>query len=480
MEHEMGITVKKADNFSEWYTQMLTKGKFIEYYDISGCYVLLPNSFSIWEHIQSSLDKEFKKIGIKNAYFPLFISEANLEKETNHLEGFAPEVAWVTKGGNSNLAEKIAIRPTSECAIYPIVSRLIKSHNDLPLKMNQWCNVVRWEFKDCTPFLRSKEFLWQEIHICHDTFMNAQNEALKILDLYKDTYNKLLACPVIKGKKTEGEKFAGADSTYTIETFIPVSGKGIQAATSHNLGQNFSKMFDITFQDTDTTQKYVYQISCGFTTRSIGIMLMLHGDDKGAIIPPFVADIQIVIVPIVNKHRSNDILQKCDEVYKELSNNFRVKIDNSNHSPGWKYNYWETLGVPLRIEIGPKDVDKNMITVCKRNTHQKYIIENKQLCQNIGKYLEEIQKELYTKAYNEMIAHIKTPSDKEEFDLELKNKNLCLIKWCESEICETYIKEKTKAKPLCIPLDLDREVSGNKCCICGSDAERTILFGKSY
>jgi len=480
--YEQSITVKKSEDFADWYKQILTKGKFIEYYDISGCYVLLPNSYSIWENIQQFLDKEFKKMGIKNAYFPLFISEKNLTKEKNHIEGFTPEVAWVTHAGNNKLDERIAVRPTSECAIYPIFSKLIRSYNDLPLKMNQWCSVVRWEFTDCTPFLRSREFLWQEIHNCYQTEPETMSEVLKVLDLYKKTYNEVLAVPVIRGRKTENEKFAGADSTYTIETYIPVTGKGVQAATSHSLGQNFAKMFDITYQDTDTVQKPVWQISCGLTTRSIGVMLMTHSDDKGAIIPPRVADIQIVIIPIIIKKRVDDIVATCQKLFDDLTNaGFRVKLDNSNHNPGWKFNYWETMGVPLRIEVGPKDVDKNTVTMCRRTTFKKEVVDNDMKLNNhVQNVLDDIHKELYDKATDELMSHIKTPYSEEEFGKYLDTKNLCLIRWCGLEECTKHIKETYKAKSLCIPLDLNITALGDVCCMCQNHANMNVLFGRSY
>ena len=481
MDHEMGITSTKNDNFSDWYIQMITKGQFIEYYDISGCYVFLPNSYGIWENIQKFLDSEFKNLGVKNAYFPLFISEKNLNKEKTHIDGFAPEVAWVTKGGNNDLAEKIAVRPTSECAMYPIFSNLIKSHNDLPLKMNQWCNVVRWEFKDCTPFIRNREFLWSELHGCYNSESFATHDVLKVLDLYKQIYNDLLAIPVIKGKKTENEKFAGAGSTYTIEAYIPIIGKGIQAATSHNLAQNFSKMFNIDFQDVDTQRKYVWQISCGITTRSIGIMLMNHGDNKGAIIPPYVAPVQIIIIPIIIKNKKESVLNKCNELYNNLKKKYRVEMDTRNHNPGWKFNYWETQGVPIRIEIGPKDVEKNTITLCKRNDFVKTIVDNDtKIYDIIDLTFKNIHNELYAKAYNELMTNISCPSDNVEFEQALNDKKLCYINWCESDDCENKIKENNKAKPLCIPDDLNINLLDNVCCICEKDSKLKVLFGRSY
>ena len=481
MEHEMGITVSKNDNFSEWYIQMITKGKFIEYYDISGCYVLLPNSYGIWEKIQAYLDCHIKKLGVKNAYFPLFITEKNLTKEKNHINGFAPEVAWVTHTGQSKLEEKIAVRPTSECAMYPIFANMIKSHNDLPLKLNQWCNVVRCEFKDCVPFLRSKEFLWGETHSCHDSESSAMNEVLDSINIYKKTYNELLAIPVIKGRKTTNEKFAGADCTYTLEAYIPVVGKGIQACTSHCLGQNFSKMFDIMFQDKDSSKKYVWQNSWGFTTRSIGIMLMNHGDDKGSIIPPYVAPTQIVIIPILMKNKTEIVLDKCNELFNILKDKYRVELDITNHNPGWKFNYWETQGVPVRIEIGPRDVTKNTVTICKRNDFTKSVVDNNEkLCDVIDLTFKNIHDELYLKAQNELLSNISTPTNFDQFLGNFDNKKMCLIKWCESDECEQNIKEKCNAKPLCIPIDLDIHTTSTKCCICDRDAENSVLFGRSY
>lgn len=481
MEHEMGITVTKNDNFSEWYIQMITKGKFIEYYDISGCYVLLPNSYGIWENIQSYINDHIKKLGVKNAYFPLFISEKNLMKEKEHISNFAPEVAWVTKAGDSDLHERIAVRPTSECAMYPIFANMIKSHNDLPLKINQWCSVVRWEFKDCIPFIRQRCFNWSETHSCHDSRISAMNEVFDSINIYKKTYNELLAIPVIKGKKTESEKFGGAECTYTLEAYIPVVAKGIQACTSHCLAQNFSKMFNITFQDANKNKQYVWQNSWGFTIRSIGIMLMTHGDDKGAIIPPYVAPTQIVIIPILMKNKTEIVLNKCKELCDTLKNKYRVVLDLKDHNPGWKFNYWETQGVPLRIEIGPKDVANNTVTICKRNDFTKSIVtNNEKLCDIIDLTFKNIHDELYSKAYNSLISNICCPNNNEDFEQALNDKKLCYINWCESTECENKIKENNKAKPLCIPDDLDINLGDANCCICNNVSKLKVLFGRSY
>ncbi len=480
-QHELAISVTKNDNFSDWYIQMITKGKFIEYTDISGCYVLLPNAYGIWENIQSFINIHLKQMGVKNAYFPLFISENNLTKEKNHIAGFIPEVAWVTHSGETKLEEKIAVRPTSECAIYPILSNMIKSHNDLPLKLNQWCNVVRWEFKDCTPFLRSREFLWSETHTCFTTQDEAMREVFESINIYEKTYRELLAIPVIKGKKTENEKFAGADCTYTLEAFIPASGKAIQSCTAHCLGQNFSKMFNITFDDNgEQEKKYVWQNSWGFTTRSIGIMLMNHGDDKGAILPPYVAPIQIVIIPITVKKRTDDILNKSIELFEMLKTKYRVEIDMTNYTPGHKYNKWELQGVPLRIELGPNDFDNNTVTFCKRTDRTKSVVTNDdKIFDVIDTLLKTIHGELYFKAEQNLMSSIKTPQNNKEFAFEINNKNLCHINWCGTDTCETFIKTAYNAKSLCIPMELNKLV-GDTCCMCNEPKTMDVLFGKSY
>jgi len=477
--HELAISIGKNDNFSDWYIQMITKGKFIEYTDISGCYVLLPNSYGIWENIQSYINTHLNIMNVKNAYFPLFISEKNLTKEKNHIEGFTPEVAWVTQTGNKQLEEKIAVRPTSECAMYPIFSNMIKSHNDLPLKLNQWCNVVRWEFKDCTPFLRSREFLWSETHTCFATEEEAMQEVLESIDLYEKTYKNLLAIPVIKGRKTENEKFAGALCTYTVEAFISATGKGIQGATSHCLGQNFSKMFDITYDD-KKDGKYVWQNSWGFTTRSIGIMLMNHGDDKGAILPPFVAPMQIVIIPIPIKNRTEEIANKSKELFEMLKTKYRVELDMTNYNPGYKFNKWELQGVPLRIELGPRDCDNNTITLCKRNDSTKTVVtNNSNLFDVINRLLQTIHDELYNKAEQNLLTSICTVHDRDEFAMELDNKKLCYMNWCGTDACENNIKEIYKAKSLCIPTKFN-DLIGDKCCICDEAKISSVLFGRSY
>jgi len=491
-DHEISITTPKAANFSDWYRQVITKGKFGTYYDVSGCYVLLPNCYAIWENIQKFIDYEIKKIGVKNAAFPLFITERNLSKEQSHLEGFAAEVLWIQDKNavnttNQNTIEenkdqnRVAIRPTSECAMYPIFKNLIQSHTDLPLKLNQWCNVVRWETKETVFLIRSVEFYWSETHTCFATKDEAMIEIFESLDIYKRTYNDLLAVPVIKGRKTNNEKFAGAECTYTLEAYIPIAGKGIQACTSHCLGQNFSKMFDITFQDSKSNKQYVWQNSWGFTTRSIGIMLMNHGDDKGAIVPPYAAATQIVIIPIMFKGKEQIVSDACYKLLDCLKSRYRVELDMSNHRTGWKYNYWETQGVPLRIEIGPRDVTNNTMVFCRRTDATKQTVSNDdRLCDVIDLSFKEIHNDLYAKAHHNMMSNICCPADTDEFEAALNSKKLCYINWCETDDCENKIKQFNCAKPLCIPTDLGIILDDGVCCICQSVSREKVLFGRSY
>lgn len=482
---DTGITVKKSENFNEWYQQVVTRGEFTMPYGIDGCYIMLPNGYSIWENIQGYMDKYFKGIGVKNMYFPIFIKKSALEKEKDHLEGFNPEVAWVKEVGNHKLEDrdKLAIRPTSECGIYPTFSKMIRSHVDLPLKANQWCNVVRWEFKDATPFIRSREFLWQEGHTCHATKESAITEAECMLEFYNRVYVSVLGVPVIKGLKTEKEKFSGADKTYTVETFIPETGKAIQAATSHCLGQNFSKIFDIKFQDENSGSKYVYQNSWGFTTRSIGVALMIHGDDAGAVVPPFVSNTQIVIIPIFKKKESLEKIKKYfNDNIKDQLRNYRLHFDDSNKKPGAKFNHWEKMGVPVRIEIGDKEMSENILTVCRRDTLEKERMSIDNLYESLFSLMADITMDLYNKALEKLKCSVSTPMIKSEFNTLLNDKKMCLIQWCNTTECEENIKTETGAKSLCIPTDdeFTLDVNGEPCMFCSKATSVCCLFGKSY
>ncbi|GAB5359211.1 hypothetical protein AAMO2058_000524800 [Amorphochlora amoebiformis] len=501
-----GIEVKKSENPFLWYTQCIYRSGMLERYDVSGCYVLRPWSFSIWEAITRYFDTRIKKLGVQNCYFPLFVPERNLTKEKDHVEGFAPEVAWVTKSGESELKEPIAIRPTSETVMYPYYSQWIRSHRDLPLKLNQWCNVVRWEFSYPTPFIRTREFLWQEGHSAFATQREAEEEVLTILGLYKNVYEDLLAVPVIKGKKTEKEKFAGGLYTTTVEAFIPTSGRGIQGATSHCLGQNFAKMFQIKFEDKDTVKRHVWQNSWGLTTRTIGVMVLVHGDDKGLVLPPRVAPIQVVIVPIIYTKTREAVLSKGEDLEKALdSAGVRVKLDSSeNHNPGWKFNYYELKGVPIRIELGPKDLEKKTVVLVRRDNGQKIVCSWEDLASTVGKTLLQIHTDMFNRAKKVRDSRLRKVTNWGDFMKALNDKCMVMAPWCGDRKAEELIKEKTgaggnevidlgedatdevctmsgAAKTLCIPFKQDPMPPGTKCIgFPERDAKMWVLFGRSY
>jgi len=507
---QLGIEVTKTEDFATWYTQTIIKAEMIEYYDISGCYILRPWSFSIWEAIKEFFDAEIKKLGVQNAYFPLFVSEKALCTEKDHLEGFAPEVAWVTKSGKSDLAEPIAVRPTSETIMYPAYSKWIRSHRDLPLKLNQWTNVVRWEFKNPVPFLRTREFLWQEGHTAFATQQEAEEEVLTILDLYRRVYEDLLAVPVIKGRKSEKEKFAGAFFTTTVEAYIPGVGRGIQGATSHCLGQNFAKMFHIEFEDDENLKegekkkrKFVWQNSWGLTTRTIGIMTMVHGDDKGLVLPPRVAPIQIVIVPIF--FGEAEILQaKSHEIAAELKKQgFRVTVDDrTNYNPGWKYNHWELKGVPLRVELGPKDLQNDQVVIVRRDNGVKEAVKLANLTTRVPQLLNDVHNYLFTKASEVRDARCVKVRNWDDFITQLHKGSMILTPWCQQTSCEDNVKIRSSAKDekaeqsnsneqesteltgsaktLCLPLNQDPLEKDAVCFSCGAPASRWALWGRSY
>jgi len=496
---EEGITVTREADFSEWYTQVVINAELIAYYDVSGCYVLRPWAFSLWEQIQAFFDSEIKKLGVKNAYFPCFVSERSLNAEKKFVEGFKPEVAWVTKSGDTDLKEKIALRPTSETIMYPLYAKWIRSHRDMPLKLNQWCNVVRWEFKHPVPFLRTREFLWQEGHSAFATKEEADKEVLQILDLYRQVYEDLLAVPVIKGRKTEEEKFAGGLYTTTIEAFIEPSGRGIQAATSHCLGQNFAETFDIQFETEKHDKAFAWQNSWGLTTRSIGVMIMVHGDNKGLIIPPRVAPIQVIIVNIPNKKTAEQVVAKCTEIHGILTAaGIRAELDmRDNYSPGWKYNYWDTKGVPIHLEIGQRDIDKNQVVMVRRDTQVKQGVVVADLVKSIKETLTDLQASLYKKAKEKRDEHLKQALTWEEFLGHLNNKNMVLIPFCLDENCEGKVKKRSAeeskaqktdekfqltgaAKSLCIPFEHPELPTGTKCFCCGENAKAWTIFGRSY
>ncbi|CAK9815538.1 Bifunctional glutamate/proline--tRNA ligase [Anthophora quadrimaculata] len=503
----LGLEVKKEENFFEWYSQIITKSGMIEYYDVSGCYILRPWSFSVWKIIKEYIDNEITKLGVQECYFPIFVTRTVLEKEKAHITDFAPEVAWVTKCGESDLAEPIAIRPTSETVMYPAYSKWLKSDTELPLKLNQWNNVVRWEFKDPKPFLRTREFLWQEGHTAFATKAEADEEVTTILDMYARVYEELLAVPVIKGRKTENEKFAGGDYTTTVEAFISTSGRAIQGATSHHLGQNFSKMFNIQVEGaTEGDEKtFVYQNSWGLTTRTIGVMIMVHGDDKGLVLPPNVACIQAVIVPCgitasTTSQQRDLLFSECNKLLNELSEDktLRVKADyRSNRTPGWKFNHWELKGVPIRIELGPKDLEKDQVTFVRRDNSERITADRSKAVTALHTLLTNVQTNMLTKARQNLNEHIKHANDWELFCSHLNQKNLLLSPFCGESSCEDNIKADSArkdtgeelgalsmgAKSLCIPFEQPPSPLDKQKCIhpnCQNKPKFYTLFGRSY
>ncbi|KAL6440058.1 hypothetical protein ACFW04_002999 [Cataglyphis niger] len=505
----LGLEAKKEENFFDWYSQVITKSGMIEYYDVSGCYILRPWSFAIWKVIKEYIDKEITALGVQECYFPIFVTRGVLEKEKTHIADFAPEVAWVTKCGESDLAEPIAIRPTSETVMYPAYAKWLRSDTELPLKLNQWNNVVRWEFKDPKPFLRTREFLWQEGHTAFATKAEAEEEVLTILDMYAKVYEDLLAVPVIKGRKTEKEKFAGGDYTTTVEAFISTSGRAIQGATSHHLGQNFSKMFNVQVEGIaeGDEKTFVYQNSWGLTTRTIGVMIMVHGDDKGLVLPPCVASIQGIVIPCgITANMSTmkkELLQgECVKLVDELSKDgkFRVKGDfRNNRTPGWKFNHWELKGVPVRIELGPKDMEKNEVTFVRRDNLQRTTVKREEVATSLDCLLKDIQAQLLSRARKNLIAHIKQVENWSDFGAELNKKNLLLSPFCGESTCEDNIKaDSTReedsgdelgasmgAKSLCIPFEqpkLTKPLDEINCIhhSCKNKAKFYTLFGRSY
>ncbi|KAL5237027.1 hypothetical protein ACI65C_004437 [Semiaphis heraclei] len=539
---KLGLEVLKvSENLGEWYSQVLVKGEMIEYYDVSGCYVLRPWAYRIWELIQEWFDARIKRkpLNVRNCYFPMFVSQGALEREKEHIADFAPEVAWVTKSGETDLAEPIAIRPTSETGMYPAFAKWIQSYRDLPLKLNQWNSVVRWEFKHPQPFLRTREFLWQEGHNAYATREEAERDVLIILGYYEYVYKNMLAVPVIKGKKTEKEKFAGGEFTTTCEAYVASSGRAIQGATSHYLGTNFAKMFDVHFEHPDTHEKsFVHQISFGMTTRTIGVMIMVHGDDRGLVLPPRIASIQVIIVPcgvgvstanevrdnltktcldVCNRLKGDTVLDNDDEndnnVIQHRNSTLMIRADTDlrdNYSPGWKFNHWELKGVPLRLEIGPKDLDRSQLVAVRRDNGEKITIplegrkkddgRNDKMVVRITELLNQIQQDMYAKAEQELKENVVICRKWSECAAHLAAKRLLLIPFCGRSICEDNIKRDTTlddgtaevgastmgVKSLCVPFEQPKGadmLKSNDQCIhpeCGQPAGSFTLFGRSY
>lgn len=453
---DTGITVRKNEDFSEWYTQVVLKSGLADYAPVKGCMIFREHSYAIWEKIQEIFNKKIKETGHRNVYFPLFIPESFLKKEAEHFQGFVPQVAWVTMGGNSPLEEKLAIRPTSETIMYATYAKWIRSWRDLPIKLNQWCSVVRWETKATKLFLRTREFLWQEGHTAHATKEEADREVMEILNAYKDVIETYLAIPVLAGKKTEMEKFAGALYTTALEAMMP-DGKALQMGTSHQLGQHFSKVFDIKFLDKDEKEQYVWQTSWGFTTRVIGAVVMVHGDDKGLVLPPKVAPVQVVIVPIPYKGaETGAIMTKAKEILEKLQKKDIAVVldDRQEYTPGWKFNQWELKGVPIRIEIGPRDLKQKQVTLARRDTFQKITAKEDETADTVTKLLEEIQTNLFNKAKKLLEESTTTVKSYDEFKKVLEQKGgFIRASWCADSACEEKIKDETGATIRTVPFE---------------------------
>ena len=469
------ITSMDVD-FSKWYTDIVKKAELMDYSSVKGCMVIEPYGYAIWENIQKDLDTRFKKTGHQNVYMPMFIPESLLQKEKDHVEGFAPEVAWVTHGGNEKLQERLCVRPTSETLFCEHYQKIIHSYRDLPKLYNQWCSVVRWE-KTTRPFLRSSEFLWQEGHTMHETPEEAMEETLRILQIYKDFYAESLAIPAVVGQKTEKEKFAGAVSTYTIEPMMH-NGVALQGGTSHFFGDGFAKSFGITFTGRDNTQQYPFQTSWGVSTRMIGAIIMVHGDDNGLVMPPRIAPIQVAIVPIA-QHKEG-VLDKCRGLFAQLNESFRVKLDDTDNSPGWKFSQYEMLGVPLRLEMGPKDIENGQCVLVRRDTREKIFVPLENIEDEIAKLLDLIHESMYQKALNNLTEKTFTAANYDEFmDIASNKPGFIKAMWCGDAECEEKLKDVTGGvKSRCIPFE--EEHIGDTCVCCGKPAKYMVYWGRQY
>ena len=464
------------EDFAQWYTNVVKKAELIDYTSVKGCMVIKPAGYALWENIQHELDTRFKASGVENVYLPMFIPESLLRKEKDHVEGFAPEVAWVTHGGMEPLQERLCVRPTSETLFCDFYANEIHSYRDLPKVYNQWCSVVRWE-KTTRPFLRSREFLWQEGHTAHATAEEAQERTIQILNIYADFCEEVLAIPVIKGRKTDKEKFAGAEATYTIEALMH-DGKALQSGTSHNFGDGFAKAFGIQYADKDNTLKYVHQTSWGISTRIIGAIIMVHGDNSGLVLPPRIAPTQVMVIPI--RQQQEGVLDAANEVKDALASaGLRVKLDDSEKSPGWKFSEQEMRGIPVRIELGPKDIEAGQAVIVRRDTREKITAAIAELPQKVAEVLSLMQSEMLERARAHREKHTYTAATKEEF-ITIANNKPGFIKamWCGSRECEEEIKEKLAVTSRCMPFE--QEQISDTCVCCGKPAKKMVYWGKAY
>ncbi len=460
------------EDFAKWYTDIVVKAELIDYSEVRGCTILRPYGFAIWENITKILDEKFKKVGVENVSMPLLIPESLLQKEKEHIEGFAPEVAWVTMGGNEELSEKLCVRPTSEVLFCSHFARIVHSWRDLPKLYNQWCSVVRWE-KTSRPFLRSVEFHWQEGHTVHESSEEARDFTLKMLNIYSDFFEKILCIPVILGRKTESEKFAGAEETYTVECMMK-DGKALQSATSHYFGNGFSKAFDIKFTNRKNLEENTYQTSWGLSTRVIAAIIMSHGDNDGLVLPPDIAPIQVVIIPI-NFANNNQVLEKSKEIFNSIGKILRAKMDCSDQTPGWKFSNYDMKGVPIRVEIGPRDLEQNSCVIVRRDNRSKQKCGLNDLVPTIQQMLTEIKRNMYDvcmKNRDKKTIISGRESDFQNFEGFIK------IPFCETEECEKYLKEKYKFSARCIPFG--EHVENLKCPICGKKSSNYVFFAKAY
>ena len=464
------------EDFAQWYTDVVKKAELMDYSSVKGCMIFKPNGYAIWENIQKLLDARFKEVGVENVYLPLFIPESLLQKEKDHVEGFAPEVAWVTHGGMEELQERLCVRPTSETLFCDLYSNIIQSYRDLPKVYNQWCSVVRWE-KTTRPFLRSSEFLWQEGHTAHATAEEAEARTIQMLNLYADFCEQVLAIPMVKGRKTDKEKFAGAESTYTIEALMH-DGKALQSGTSHNFGDGFAKAFGIQYTDKNNQLQYVHQTSWGVSTRLIGAIIMVHGDDSGLVLPPMVAPVQVMVIPI--QQNKEGVLDAANGIFDELkAADIRVKVDDGDKSPGWKFAEAEMRGIPLRVEIGPKDMEKHQCVLVRRDTREKTVVDLDDVADKAKELMAQMQKDMLERARKHLESHISDAHNYEEFKDAVENKpGFIRAMWCGDEACELKIKEDTTATSRCMPFE--QEKISDVCVCCGKPAKKLVYWGKAY
>ena len=464
------------EDFAQWYTDVVKKADLIDYTSVKGCMAIKPAGYAIWENIQHELDRRFKETGVENVYMPMLIPESLLQKEKDHVEGFAPEVAWVTHGGLEPLQERLCIRPTSETLFCDFYAKEIQSHRDLPKVYNQWCSVMRWE-KTTRPFLRSREFLWQEGHTAHATAEEAEERTIQMLNLYADFCEQVLAIPVIKGRKTDKEKFAGAEATYTIESLMH-DGKALQSGTSHNFGDGFAKAFGIQYTDKDNKLKYVHQTSWGMTTRLIGALIMVHGDDSGLVLPPKIAPVQVDVIPIMQN--KDGVLNKAYEVKEALVKaGLRVKVDDTDKKPGWKFSEQEMRGIPVRVEMGPRDIEAGQAIIVRRDTREKTTVAIESLAEEIKNILDKMQTEMLERARTHREAHTYVATNYDEFKDVVANKpGFVKAMWCGDQACEDKIKEETTATSRCMPFE--QEHLSDVCVCCGRPAKKMVYWGKAY